>query len=153
MALWRSGAKVLSWNVFGDVFLSQTSMLKTGVLKLGMRDLFHAERVDPKTKNDGRHERTNARASFAHDGDKHVDERKHRTGVFHSPEPQFCQALRGNNSMTAGQKQLESEQNGLQGSWSGPDFFVGPDGCGCVDGYDGFDGFGGSDGLDGFDGT
>ena len=30
MVLWRSGAKVLSWNVSGDVFLSQTSMLKTG---------------------------------------------------------------------------------------------------------------------------
>ena len=69
----------------GDVFLSQTSMLKTGVLKLGMTDIFHVGELIPRPKNDGRHERANARASFAHDGDKHLDERKHRTGVFHSP--------------------------------------------------------------------
>ena len=36
--------------------------------------------------------------------------------------------------MTAGQKLLESEQNGLQRSWFGPDYFAGPDG---FDGYDG----------------
>ena len=29
---------------------------------------------------------------------------------FTAPESQFCQALRGNNGMTAGQKLLESEQ-------------------------------------------
>ena len=69
MVLWRSGAKVLSCNVSGDVFLSQTSMLKTGVLKLGMTDIFHVGELIPRPKNDGRHERTNARASFAHDGD------------------------------------------------------------------------------------
>ena len=92
-------------------------------------------RVDPKTKNDGRHERTNARASFAHDGDKHLDERKHRTRILHSPESQFCQALRRNNGMTAGQKLLECEQM--------------DDGSDGVDGG-GFDGF---DGLDGFHGT
>ena len=39
-------------------------------------------RVDPKTKNEERYGRTNARASFAHDGDKHLDERKHRTRVL-----------------------------------------------------------------------
>ena len=64
-------AKVLSWNVAGDVFLSQTSMLKTGVLKLGMTDFSRSQ-----NKNDGRHERTNGRGGLAHDGDKHVDERK-----------------------------------------------------------------------------
>ena len=61
----------LSWNVAGDVFLSQTSMLKTGVLKLGMTDFSRSQ-----NKNDGRHERTNGRGGLAHDGDKHVDERK-----------------------------------------------------------------------------
>ena len=58
---------------------------QNGMLKLGMTDFFPCGRVDPKTKKDGRHERTNARASFAHDGDKHLDERKHRTRVLHSP--------------------------------------------------------------------
>ena len=59
--------------------LSKTSMLKMGMLKLGMTDVVPCGRVDPMTENDGRHERPNVRESFAHDGDKHVDERKHRT--------------------------------------------------------------------------
>ena len=85
MVLWRSGAKVLSWNVSGNVFLSQTPLLKTEVVETGNDRLFPCGRVDPKSKNDGRHERTNGRASFAHDGDKHLDERKHRTRFLHSP--------------------------------------------------------------------
>ena len=45
--------------------------------------------VDPKTKNAGGHERLTASGSFAHDGDrtgldgdKHLDERRHRTRAF-----------------------------------------------------------------------
>ena len=68
-----------------EMFLSQTSMLKTEVLKLGTTDFFHVGELTPRPTTMAKHERTNARASSAHDGDKHVDERKHRTGVFHSP--------------------------------------------------------------------
>ena len=57
---------------------------QSGSVETGNDRLFPCGRVDPKTKNDGRHERTNARASFAHDGDKHLDERKHRRRVLHS---------------------------------------------------------------------
>ena len=38
MVPWRCGVEVLSWNVSGNEFLSQSSLLKTGVLKLGMTD-------------------------------------------------------------------------------------------------------------------
>ena len=31
----------MTWNVSGNEFLSQSSLLKTGVLKLGMTDFFH----------------------------------------------------------------------------------------------------------------
>ena len=57
---------------------------KRGV-ETGNDRLFPCGRVDPKSTNDERYERTNARASFAHDGDLHSDERKHRTRVLHSP--------------------------------------------------------------------
>ena len=80
----RNGAKVLSWNVAGEVFLSQTWMLKTGVLKLGMTDFFHVGELIPMPQNDSWHERNSARASFAHDGVEHLGERKHRTRVLHS---------------------------------------------------------------------
>ena len=50
MALWRSGAKVLSWNVSGNEFLSQSSLLETGVLKLGMTDVFHVGELIPRPK-------------------------------------------------------------------------------------------------------
>ena len=85
MDLWRSGAKALGWNESGNAFLSQSSLLKTGVLKLGMTDFFHVGELIPRPKNDERYERTDARASFAHDGDKRLDEPKHRTRVLHSP--------------------------------------------------------------------
>ena len=35
------GWKVLRWNVSGKEFLSQFSLLETGVLKLGMTDFFN----------------------------------------------------------------------------------------------------------------
>ena len=98
-------------RVFVVDFVAQNGGVETGNDRL-----FPCRRVDPKTKNDGRHERTNARASFAHDGDKHLDEHKHRTRVLHSPESQLCQALRGNNGMTAGRELLESEQMDCKGA-------------------------------------
>ena len=61
-------------RVFVAVFVAQNGCVETGNDRL-----FPRGRVDPKTKNDERYERTNARASFAHDGDKHWDEPKHRT--------------------------------------------------------------------------
>ena len=85
MVLWRSGAKVLSWNVSGNESLSQSSLLQTGVLKLGMTDVFHVGELIPRPKNDERYERTKARESYAHDGDKHMDEPKHRTKDMHCP--------------------------------------------------------------------
>ena len=64
---------------------------QNGVVETGNDRLFPCGRVDPKAKNDGRQERPNARESFAHDGDgtgldgdKRVDERRHRTRAFHS---------------------------------------------------------------------
>ena len=69
--------------VWRCVFVADSDAQNGGV-ETGNYRLFPCGRVDPKTKNDGRHERTNARANFAHGGGKHVDERKHRTGVFHS---------------------------------------------------------------------
>ena len=57
---------------------------KRGV-ETGNDRLFHVGELIPRPKNDGRHERTNARASFAHDGDKHLFERKHRRRSLHSP--------------------------------------------------------------------
>ena len=76
------------------------------------------------------HERTSARASFAHDGDKHMDEPKHRTKDLHCPGiPVLSSSAQG---MTAGEELLQE-------SWSGPDDSVGPDGSGCVDGSDGYD--------------
>ena len=105
-------------------------------------------RVDPKTKDDDRYEPKTTMTMNAN------TEQEFCT----TPESQFCQALRGNNGMTAEQKLLESEQMDWRGGWSGPDYFVGPDVCGCVDGFDGPSGFdGGFDGfdgfIDGFDGT
>ena len=78
MVLRRCGAKVLSWNVSGDVFVADFDA-QNGIVETGNDRLFPCGRVDPKAKKDGRHERPNARESFAHGGDKHVDERKHRT--------------------------------------------------------------------------
>ena len=52
MVLWENGVKVLGWNVAGDVFLSQTSMLKTVCVETGNDRLFPCGRVDPNTKND-----------------------------------------------------------------------------------------------------
>ena len=53
--------------------------------------VFLCGRVDPEIKNAGGHERLIASESFAHDGDrtgldgdKHVDERRHRTRAFHT---------------------------------------------------------------------
>ena len=40
--------KVLSWKVSGDLFLSQTSMLETGLLKPGMTDFFHVGESIPR---------------------------------------------------------------------------------------------------------
>ena len=72
MVLWRSGAKVLSWNVSGNAFLSQSSLLT-------------------KTKNAGGHERLTESEIFTHDGgrtgldgDEHVNERRRRTRAFHT---------------------------------------------------------------------
>ena len=42
--------EVLSWNVSGSEFLSQSSLLKTGVLKLGMTDFFHVGELIPRPK-------------------------------------------------------------------------------------------------------
>ena len=58
---------------------------QNGCVETGNDRFFHVGELIPRPRNDGMHERTDARASLAHDGDKHVDERKHRTGVFHSP--------------------------------------------------------------------
>ena len=63
-----------------------TMVTKQQVSMHGMTDYFHVGRVDPKPKNAGGHERLTARESSAYDGgrtgpdgDKHVDERRHRT--------------------------------------------------------------------------
>ena len=42
--------KVLSWNVAGNEFLSQSLLLETGVLKLGMTDVFHVVELIPRPK-------------------------------------------------------------------------------------------------------
>ena len=110
MVLWRSGAKVLSWNVSGDVFLSQTSMIKTGVLKLGMTDFFHVGELIPRPKTmDGMNEPMRARALHTMVTNTWMNA---NTGQEFCTvlESQFCKALRGNNGMTARQKLLEIEE-------------------------------------------
>ena len=67
-------------RVFVAVFVAHNRCVETGNDRL-----FPCGRVDPKSKKDERYERTNARASSAHDGDKHLDGPKHRTRVLHSP--------------------------------------------------------------------
>ena len=81
----RCGVEVSSWKVSGNEFLSQSSLLKTEVLKLGMTDFFHLGELIPRPKKEERSERTTARASCAHDGDKQMDELKHRTRFFAQP--------------------------------------------------------------------
>ena len=46
--LHRCGVEVLSWNVSGNEFLSQSSLLETGVLKLKMTDFFHLGELIPR---------------------------------------------------------------------------------------------------------
>ena len=95
----------VSWNVSGDVFLSQTPMLKTGSVETGNDRLFPCARVDTKTKSmEGMNDPVRAQA-YAHDW-MNADTQQE---FFTALESQFCQALRGNNGMTAGQKLLESE--------------------------------------------
>ena len=110
MVLWRSGAKVLSWNVSGDMFLSQTSMIKTGVLKPGMTDFFHVGELIPRPKTmDGMNEPMRARALHTMVTNTWMSantEQEFCTVL----ESQFCEALRGNNGMTARQKLLEIEE-------------------------------------------
>ena len=116
MILWRSGAKVLSCNVAGDVFLSQTSMLKTVMVKLGMTDFFHVGKLTPRPKTiDGISEPM--RACSLHTMVTNTWMNAYTKQEFcTAPESQFCQALRGNNGMTAGQKLLECEQMDCRGA-------------------------------------
>ena len=90
--------------VWRCVFVADSDA-KNGSVETGNDRLFPCARVDTKTKIDGRHERSGARASFAHDW-MNADTQQE---FFTALESQFCQALRGNNGMTAGQKLLESE--------------------------------------------
>ena len=152
MVLKRCGAKVLSWSVSGGVFLSQTSMLKTGVLKLGMTEFCHVLELIPRPKTmEGMSDPMRTRALHTMVTNTWMNANTEQE-LFTAPEYQFCQALRGNNGMTAGQKLLESEQMDCRGAGV-VQLLRGPDGCGCVDGFDGSDGSDGFDGgVDGFDG-
>ena len=59
----RCGVEVLSWNVSGNEFLSQSSLLETGVLKLEMTDFFHLGELIPRLKTKkGANEPMRARA-------------------------------------------------------------------------------------------
>ena len=102
MVLWRSGAGVLNWNVSGNEFLSQSSLLQTGVLKLGMTDVFHVGELIPRPKTmDGMSEPICARALHMMVINTWMipnTEQKFCT----APESQFCQALRRNNCVTDG---------------------------------------------------
>ena len=58
----RCGVGVLSWNVSGNEFLSQSSLLKTGVVKQGMTYFFHLGELIPRPKTKkGRNEPMRAR--------------------------------------------------------------------------------------------
>ena len=138
---------MLSWYVSGNEFLSQSSLLKTGVLKLGMTDFFHVGELIPRpnTKK-GANESMRARAMRMMVINTWMNpntEQEFCTALV----PQLCQVLSGYNCVNVRLKLLESEQMELQGSWSGTDHFVGSDVCDCVDGSDGFDGLGGLDGT------
>ena len=110
MVLWRSGAKVLSWKVAGDVFLSQTSMLKTGLLKLGMTDFSHVGELIARPKTmEGMNEPMRARALHTMVTNTWMNANT-ELEFFAASVSQFCEFPRGNNGMTAGQKLLESEQ-------------------------------------------
>ena len=53
----------MTWNVSGNIFLSQSSLLITGVLKLGMTDFFPLCELIPRPKTKkGANEPTRARA-------------------------------------------------------------------------------------------
>ena len=117
--------------VWKRVFVADFVVQNRGV-ETGNDRLFPCGRVDPKTKNDG--------ASFAHDGDKHLHEPKHRTRVLHSPCISVVPSSARIQLCECWTEAVGKCANGLQGSWSDTSHFVGSDVCDCVDGADGYDG-------------
>ena len=108
MVLCRCGVEVLSWNVSGNEFLSQSSLLKTGVLKLGMTDFSIWVIPRPKTKK-GANEPTRARAVHMMVINTWMNpntELEFRTALV----SQLCQVLSGYNCVNVGLKLWESEQ-------------------------------------------
>ena len=107
--------EVLSLKLSGTELLSQSSLLETGVLKLGMTDFFHVGELIPRPKMmKGMNEPMRARALHTILTNTWMNANTDKS--FAQPESQFCQALRGNNGMTAGQKLLESEQMDCRGA-------------------------------------
>ena len=103
--------------VSGNVFLSQTSMLKTGALKLGMTDFFHVGELIPRPKTmEGMNEPTRARALHTMVTNTWMNANTEEEFCTAPTGSQFFQALRGNNGMTAGQKLLISEQMDCRGA-------------------------------------
>ena len=116
MVFWRSAAKVLSWNVAGNEFLLQTSLLKTGVLKLGITDFFHVGELIPRPETmEGINEPMRARALHTMVTNTWMNANTEQEFCT-APESQFCHALRGNNGITAGQKLLESDKMDCRGA-------------------------------------
>ena len=100
----------------GNAFWSQTSLLKTGVLKLGMTNFFDVGELIPSPKTmKGMNEPMRARALHTMVINTRMNANTAQDFCT-APESQFCQALRGNNDLTAGQKMLESEQMACRGA-------------------------------------
>ena len=112
MVLWRRGAKVLSWNVSGNEFLS----LQRGVLKLGMTDVFHVGELIPRPKTmKDMNEPMRARAMHMMVINTWMNPNTEQK-IYTAPESQFCQALRRYNCENDGLRLSESEQMDRRGA-------------------------------------
>ena len=104
----RCGVEVLSWNVSGNVFLWQTSLFKTGILKLGMTDFFHVGELIPRPKTMERALHTMVTNTCMNPN----TEQEFCTALV----SQLCQVLRGYNCVNVGLKLLESVQMDCRGA-------------------------------------
>ena len=116
--------EIEKWERFNGSNHSETSvcrslrLLKTGVLKQGMTDFFHLGELIPRPKTKkGANEPMRARAMHMMVVNTWMNpntEQEFCTALV----SQLCQDLSGYNCVNVGLELLDSDANGLQGSWS-----------------------------------